>query len=91
MKIQIDTKEKTISVLDDTNIKELVKTLKEMLGDEYEEYTIKKTEVIGYTYYYPWYQWYPLGNPTWITTTGQSLDKLPSETTIYNVEVIGKC
>jgi len=80
MKIQIDTKEKTISVLDDANIKELVKALKGMLGDEYEEYTIKKTEVIGYTYYYPWYQWYPLISPSWTTTT--------ASTTIYNVEVM---
>jgi hypothetical protein len=87
MKLQIDTKEKTITILEDSNIKELVKALKGMLGDDYENYSIMSNTTI-FSYYYPWYQWQPYQPLPWITyTTGEKYAELPSSTTVYNVDV----
>jgi|WetSurSiteA1Bulk_404760.scaffolds.fasta_scaffold136540_1 hypothetical protein len=74
MKFQIDTKEKMVLVLEDANIKELVKALKGMLGEEYENYSIKSDSVV-YTHYYPWYDW------TW------NDHQITCSTGVYNVEV----
>lgn len=94
MKLQIDTKEKTVSILENANIRELTKALEGMLGADYENYTIK-SDIVVYTYYYPWYQWYytpqpwfPTTNPYYIcTSTGEKFTELPSTTAVYNVDV----
>jgi len=75
MKIQVDTKEKTVAILEDTNIKELIKVLKGMLGEEYSVYKVKSGTV--YWYYYPTYTW-TTGDTVPVTTT----------TAVYNVEVL---
>jgi hypothetical protein len=87
MKLQIDTKEKTIVVLEDSNIKELVKALKGMLGEDWDNYSIKNNTTI-FTYYYPWYQWKPCEPAPWITySTGDKYEELPPTTAVYNVDV----
>jgi hypothetical protein len=94
MKLQIDTKEKTIVVLEDSNIKELVKALKGMLGEDWDNYSIKNNTTI-FTYYYPWYQWYPLCQPydytrplPWVEySTGTLHAELPQNIAVYNVDV----
>ena len=51
MKIQIDTNNKTVEVLEDINLALLVKALKVMLGNDYDKYTF----IIYNRYtYYPW-------------------------------------
>lgn len=81
MKIQIDTQAKTVAILENCKIDELVEALKGMLGNTYTEYSLQP---YTYTYWYPWYPWYqwhwndqPL---PYITTTSDSK-------TIYNVEI----
>ena len=46
MKIVIDNNAKTIEVLEDVNVKELVDNLHNMIGDELDEWTIKKTHSV---------------------------------------------
>jgi hypothetical protein len=92
MRIQIDTVKKTVQVLDNLKIKDLLKSLKELLGEEYKEYELLTT---GYYYYWttPWI-YYPHLYPTYATGVLLSTDSVtPSYTdgdhSIYNVEVHG--
>lgn len=85
MKIQIDTQLKTIAILENCNIEELIKALKAMLGDTYKEYSLHP-----YTYTY-WYE-YPWWNNPYIITTGTPLVDYNSGVTsdtkaIYNIEI----
>jgi len=66
MRIQINTTDKLITLLEPCNIVELVDWLQMAFKDEYKEY---KIDAPTYTYagYYPWYQykWYePMSTPT---------------------------
>ena len=65
MKIQIDTNNKTIQILENIKIGVLLETLFNMLGEDYKEYTLN-LEQTTYTYY-PWV--YPIivpyQEPTW--------------------------
>lgn len=84
MKIQIDTQQKTVKLLDSMNLKDLIKNLKNLLGDKFDEYTL-----ISYEYMYsyipwtnptvinPWKPYEPI--VTWMTTT--------ADTYVYNVEL----
>jgi len=59
MRVIIDTKQKTVEVLDEVKIHELYRELQEMLGLDLEYYKIKQhieTVTVPYTFYnpYPW-------------------------------------
>jgi hypothetical protein len=75
MKIQIDSEKKTVKILEDANLNKLVKFLKHILGDDYEEYTFIASD---YTYWaeYPWY----IYSTPWTTP-------IQPYTTCYNVEL----
>ena len=49
MKIQIDTQEKIVKILEPTRLSDLTEMLRKILGDEYEEYTLWFTSE-----YNPW-------------------------------------
>ena len=82
MKIQLDTEKKTVKVLEDVELGKLIKLLKNLLGEDYNKFTLMSYE---YTSYIPWINpiiiepWKPY-TPyyTWLTTTGD---------TTYNVEL----
>ena len=57
MKILIDTELKTIKIEQPIMLKDLVKGLKELLGDEWKEYSIEQAWT-----YYPYYPWYYTGS-----------------------------
>lgn len=96
MKIQIDTDNKIVKILEDTNIGMLVEMLKDLLKEDFNSYTIKAVEmssipwidpiIIPYPYPLPTTAPYtPFTNPypAWdwpITICGT--------TGVYNVEVI---
>lgn len=86
MKLQIDTKEKTIKV--DTNVKfnELIKVLDKLLPKEWKEYTLESNSTIVWGTYpvHPW----TLREP-WVITCGTSYIHSDSANigSIYNVEV----
>lgn len=81
MKIQIDTQQKTVAILENCSISELVKALKGMLGEDYKDYSLQPY-TYTYWYSYPWYQWHYNDQPLPITVTTSSDSK-----TIYNVEI----
>ena len=60
MKLTIDTDRKVIEIDQTIKIKDLLKGLKELLGNEWEKYSIEQR-----IHYYPYYPSYP-----YITTTG---------------------
>jgi len=88
MRVQIDTKLKTIKVLEDFNFSELVKALKKLLGDDYGDYKFIASDYV-YTYWTnpitinPWIgNPYPWSNPFHVTYTA-------ADTSVYNVELQG--
>ena len=81
MKIQIDTQQKTVAILENCNINELVKALEGMLGEDYKDYSLHPY-TYTYWYNYPWYQWHWNDQPLPYTLTTTSDSK-----TIYNVEI----
>jgi hypothetical protein len=80
MKLQIDTNKKTIQIIEDINLGELIKALKGMLGEDYKEYLLLNGNMT-YTYY-PWINpiIIPYSIPTWPSIT--------CSTGTYNVEVV---
>ena len=91
MKLQIDTKEKTIKVEENVNIEDFLKTIKQLFPNEWKEFTLETNTVINYS---PWITW-DYNNPSltiaepcpWYSyiskDTGYSLTE-----GIYNVNVI---
>lgn len=77
MKIQLDTKEKTITIEEQINIKEFITTIKKLLPN-WDEYSLKVTTI---------YNWW---NPITITTNTKynpEYDPWMSGQTIYNLEI----
>jgi hypothetical protein len=89
MKIQIDTQQKTIAILENCNIEELIKALKAMLGDTYKEYSLHPY-TYTYWYSYPWIKW-DWASPYIITTGTPLIDYNSGGTSdtkaIYNIEI----
>jgi hypothetical protein len=55
MRLQLDTKNKTIKVEEDVNVEEFLKVIKRMFpGDSWKEFTLETNTVI---YYSPWITW----------------------------------
>ena len=54
MKLTIDTERKVIEIDQAVNLKDLIKGLKKLLGDEWEEYSIEQRESMNYWPYYPY-------------------------------------
>ena len=54
MKFKIDTKEKIITIDGNVNIGELIKRIKSMFPDDWEDYTIETSTTIEYVYPYPY-------------------------------------
>ena len=82
MKLQIDTEKKTVKVLEDVELGKLIKALKKLFGEDYDEFTLVSYE---YSSYIPWINpiiiepWRPYTPPYyWYTTTGN---------TTYNIEL----
>ena len=88
MKLQIDTKAKTVKIDELTNIKELIKVLKKMLPD-WGEYSIMSDSTWTYYPMYPYYPTYDYNK--WIVTcgtnTGDEFNQPIITDTVYNVEV----
>jgi hypothetical protein len=57
MKLTIDTDRKVIEIDQAINLKDLIKGLKKLLGDDWEEYSIEQRITWNY---YPWYPSYTL-------------------------------
>jgi len=86
MKLQIDTKAKTIKVDENVKFSELIKVLKKILPREWQDYSLAGNEII---YWYNPITWYPhqpwrIGDVTY-TSEGESV---PATVTCYNVEVM---
>jgi hypothetical protein len=86
MRIQIDTKLRTIKVDENVKFKELIKVLKNLLPKEWEEYILEASSIIYWTNPIPYYPYTPwrIGNVTY----GTSGESVPLTTTVYNVEVM---
>jgi len=86
MKLQIDTKAKTIKVDENVKFRDLIKVLKKMLPDEWQDYSLAGSEVIYWYNPIPWYYESPwrIGDVTY-TSSGESV---PSTVTCYNIEVM---
>ena len=101
MKIQIDTKEKTIKVEETVKFSELIKVLNKLLPKEWKEYSLQSNAVIYWSQPYTWYysQIVPLtgtiitqgtstGYINCTTFTNCSSSSVPSENHVYNIEVL---
>lgn len=85
MKIQINTQTKTVAILENCKIDELIEALKGMLGEDYKNYSLEPytyTYTYTYWYQYPWYQW-QWNQPPIIPYYGITSDSKA----IYNVEI----
>ena len=82
MKLQLDTKNKTVKVEENVNLEEFLKVMKKMfLGDTWKEFTLETNTIINYSPWIPWYYEYPFRTKTdnlypWYeyTTGGIDLD-----------------
>jgi hypothetical protein len=83
-KLQIDTNAKTVKVLDSMNLFELVKTLKRLLGEEYNNYTF---EPGGYTYYWTNPVIIPYYTPTYHPYTPYVYPTITCGTGVVNIEL----
>ena len=89
MKLQIDTKAKTIKVDENVKFDALIKVLNKLLPKEWKDYTLETSGIIQwywynpipYTYTSPW----TIGNPIY-TTCGDSVGETVT-TSVYNIEV----
>jgi hypothetical protein len=96
MKIQIDTNRKTVQVLDDVNLLQLIEFLKGLLKEDFEKYTFVSSErdypIYPWVYpiYIPYTQPYVWPNPTYICA-GDTLPlpegSIYSSTGVYNFDV----
>lgn len=88
MKLQIDTKAKTIKVDENVKFDALIKVLNKLLPKEWKDYTLESGIIkwywynpIPYTYTSPW----RIGDVTY-GTCGESVDGTVT-TSVYNIEV----
>jgi hypothetical protein len=85
MRIQIDTKAKTIKIDENVRFDELVRVLNKLLPKQWKEYTLEPNSTIywynpvPWTYQQPWI----IGGPYYMTYEGGNIT-----TSVYNVEVI---
>jgi hypothetical protein len=93
MKLQIDTKAKTIKIDENVKINELIKVLKRLLPKEWQEYTLESNAIINWHNPIPWYPYQPwkIGDP-WVITcaVGTMPQPEPGETSVYNIEVMNE-
>ena len=78
MKIELDTKEKTIKVAEDVNLEEFVSLAKQLLPDGlWKEYTLKTNTIINWTstpiVINPYRPYYPQPYYPWITYTDDAV------------------
>ena len=89
MKLQIDTKEKTIKIAENAKLGELIKVLDKLLPKEWKEYTLESNCIVNWTYYpvYPWTWSQPwrIGDVTY-TTHGESVGGSVTSS-VYNIDV----
>jgi len=89
MKIQIDTKAKTIKVDENVRIAEFIKIVKKMFPESWGEYSILGNEVIYWYNPIPWTYTNPAPLP-WITYSGETSEfpqPISGASSIYNLEV----
>jgi len=92
MKIQIDTKLKTIKVEDKVNLSELVIFLKDILKDDFSKYTIETNTIINWNnpiYVEPYWRKSQPYSPYWgmthtTNTASIQANKFPDTTTSSN-------
>jgi hypothetical protein len=87
MKLQIDTKAKTIKIDETVKITELVKILKKLLPKEWEDYSLQNETPFVYWYNpIPWHYERPwrIGEVTY-TSGGETV---PATTICYNIDVV---
>lgn len=92
MRLQIDTKLKTIKIEESINFAELIETLNKLLPKgELEKYTLETNTVINWAYGYPYYfQHYSMPlTLTGINGTASELTVSNCNDTITNVDVSG--
>jgi hypothetical protein len=90
MKLQIDTKNKTIKVEEKVKFDELIKVLNKLLPKEWKEYSLESGTVINWYQPYQWYYWQP--SPLipsapivkWDVTCGTSAETVNNS--VYNIE-----
>lgn len=103
MKLQINTKAKTIKIDETVKITELVKILKKLLPKEWEDYSLETDSFITWYNPIPWYPYHPWrisdvvycgtaigtsNNCTGnVTNTTKEYPQTPTEG-VYNIEVM---
>ena len=85
MKLQIDTVAKTIKVDENVKFKDLIKVLKKMFPDTWDDYSLVGNEVIYWYNPVPWTYINPTPLP-WTITYGAG-DLIDSNTCVYNIDV----
>jgi hypothetical protein len=90
MKIQLDTEKKTVKVLEDVELGKLIKALKKLLREDYNEFTLISYE---YTSYIPWINpiiiepWKPYTPPYyWYTATNSGVYNLELQETVGSIK-----
>lgn len=89
MKLQIDTVAKTIKVDENVKFKELIKVLKKMFPDTWDDYSLVGNEVIYWYNPIPWTYVNPQPLP-WITYTAGTYEYQPlpeGSTSVFNIDV----
>jgi len=99
MKIQIDTKEKTLAVEENVNLDEFMKAVRKLFpNNEWKKYELKTQTIVNWTNpiiyeRYPWrpYPWYEITYDSTGSAIETQIDNAVAEielsTNVYNVEI----